>query len=167
MWDFCFCLSERAAMNVLYVKNFGWILGHSTWKHSQLLKNTRKKVTKNAQKCEKRGVFSRNCTQNEPQKPEGRGMGSTCSTFCNKKCVLAVFSGQNCRHFWVNFGLQHSKTLVVAQKYSSKSYEKRAKMRKTGYFFKKLYTKWALITRRSWVQIPPPQPNKLPDLSTG
>ena len=96
------------------------------------------------------------------QKPEGRGMGSTCSTFCNKKCVLAVFSGQNCRHFWVNFGLQHSKIPVVAQKYSSKSCEKCAKMRKTGYFFEKLYTKRALITRRSWVQIPLPQPKNRP-----
>ena len=46
-----------------------------------------------------------------------------------------------CRKFWVNFGSQHSKILVVAQKYSLKSCEKRAKMRKTGHFFEKLYTK--------------------------
>ena len=68
-------------------------------------------------------------------------MGSTCSTFCNKKCVLAVFSGQNCRHFWVNFGSQYSKILEVAQKYPSKSYEKHGKMRKTGYFFREIVHK--------------------------
>ena len=46
-----------------------------------------------------------------------------------------------CRKFWVNFGSQHSKILVVAQKYSLKSCEKRAKNAKNGALFREIVHK--------------------------
>ena len=77
--------------------------GKSEGDNGQRSKNRRKGASPNG--------FSGTATR-----PEGitrrSWMGSTCSTFCNIKCVLAVLSGQYCRHFWVNFGSQCSKILV-------------------------------------------------------